>query len=100
MGPLFNVNRKVAAQAFAVTQFALSAFTLFNFLVTGGQQKNPKAFYAIQLVGAFALGIVQIMVFRRLNLIATLGTAFLTANVLFLAASNLTGLCRGFPNQI
>jgi hypothetical protein len=91
-GAFFKVNKKVAAQAFAVSQFVFCTSTILNVIVTKGPEANPKSFYAIQILITVALGIVEIIAFRRLNLIASLGTVFLAANVMYNAASNLSGL--------
>jgi hypothetical protein len=88
-GALFNVNKKIATQAFAIGNFTVAVLDLIN---EYANKKNPIGFYATRLVGYTVLGMIQIAAFRRLNLIATLGTVVFSLFLATAAANNLTNL--------
>lgn len=81
-GTLFTVNKDVAARAFTISLFVYYAFQAIAHYAVGNEKKNPHAFYAIQLLGTDSLGFLQIIAYRRLNLIGTVGTGVLSAFIL------------------
>ena len=67
--------------------------------MTGGPEKNPKAFLATDLAILPALTAIEIAVFRRLNLIAEKGTAILSTLLAVGVVVNLTLLIYPFSSQ-
>lgn len=88
-GALSNADKGLAARAFMTSIWVLYAFQAMVHYATNGERANPKAFYATQLLGTDCLGIVQIIAYRKLNLIGMLGTAVFSA---FLLIGSLTYL--------
>lgn len=58
------------------------AFQAIVDYLTEGEQKNPSAFYVSQLLGNDVLGCIQILAYRKLNIIGTFGTAVISAYLL------------------
>src|SRR5207253_1324536 len=88
-GAVYRLDKTMAARAFAVSAAAALTFKALVNLTTGGKEVNPEKFHLYSLVGGVSLAAIQITAFRQLNLIATLGTAFLTFNAFIIAMENL-----------
>lgn len=78
-GALFKADKTVAALAFTISRLVYDAFQALNYLLTGGKEKNPKTYLAAQLIGIGSLGVLQIVAYRRLKLIGTLGTILISS---------------------
>ena len=81
-GAITNADKVLAARAFAISILVKYAFQAIVHFATDGERKNPKAFYAAQLLGTDALGIIQIAAYRQMDIIGTLGTTVLSAFLL------------------
>jgi hypothetical protein len=90
-GAMWGLNKTMAARAFAVSSAASLSFEVLAKVLTGGKKGDAGKYYALKLVGGTGLAALQIAAFRQLNLIGTLGTAFLAFNATILALDNLYG---------
>lgn len=81
-GTLCNANKVVAARAFTISLLVYYAFQAIAHYTVGNEKKNPHAFYAVQLLGTDSLGLLQILAYRRLKLIGTVGTGVLAAFII------------------
>jgi|SRR5690242_10966782 hypothetical protein len=88
-GAAFRLDKVMAARAFAITAAATLTFKMMVNLMTGGKDEDAKNFYLYSLVGGASLAMIHIAAFRQLNLIASLGTAFLAFNAFIIALENL-----------
>lgn len=88
-GAAYNLNKTMAARAFAISTVASLTFEILAKVLTGGKNGDAEKYYMCKLIGGTALATAQIAAFRHLNLIGTLGTSFLAFNATILALDNL-----------
>lgn len=90
-GAVFRINKIMTARAFAISVATSLTFKVLVDLATGGKELDAKKYYAWRVIGGSLLATVQIAALRQLNVIGSLGTAFLAFNATMLALENLHG---------
>lgn len=91
-GAICNVNKTLAARAFAITIATKLTFDVITRMTTGGKDKNPETFYTVHLVGDALLASLHIVAFRHFNLMGQLGTAFFSFCAFIILLENVEGL--------
>lgn len=82
-GTFCNVDKILAARLFTISTIVYYTFQALAHFGTKGEKVNPKAFYATQILGMDAQGALMILAYRRLNIIGTIGTTFISTLMLF-----------------
>lgn len=98
-GTLCNADKVVAARAFTISLLVYYAFQAIAHYAAGDEKKNPHAFFAVQLLGTDALGFLQILAYRRLNLIGTVGTGVFSAFIIIGSLPYLTKINKLYLND-
>jgi hypothetical protein len=97
-GTLFNANKLMAARALIIYTLTTNTFRLLNEKATGGEKNNPHVYYPVQVIGD-VLGVICIFAFRRLNLIAEMGTITLSAALYIHMLITLIKLNKAYQAQ-
>lgn len=98
-GAICNVNKTLAARAFAVTIAVKLTFDVIARMATGGEDKDAKTFYTAHLVGDALLATLHIVAFRHFNLMGRLGTAFFSFCAFIILLENIEGLRSAQKND-
>ncbi len=91
-GSLSHSNRMVSAKAFAISGIAAYILLLYQPSLTDANETDLKHYQAAYTVGCTCLGIIEIVAFKQLNLIATLGTIVFSVLLVVETINNLNKL--------
>ncbi len=98
-GKVIHQNQIIAGLAFATHQLACNCFRLFAETIISDENNNYKAYYTTLAVGQCLLGTIQILAFRKLKLIADVGTVGLCVYWYATLMVNLISLHKAFQDQ-